>query len=267
MSFIICATDFKEAALNAIHYSCGLCRQYNCELIILHSQSISNKIVKVIHKTDVETMDKMNNLVKKVRLYYPDVTINGEVLSGNVIESLHNYTLKKGDPLLVVVGNNYNPENPAFMDGNLLQIFKNLKCPVVAIPTNKTFQPLKKICFAFDNNIHGAESALRDLTRFVVARNVQLHVIIGWADGISRDNLPEIYPAADKIISAAKPVHHFINMKNLNSEINDFAVKHHMDWLAILPRHRSYVSELVHKSHTQYMINNTDFPIMALHEE
>ena len=209
----------------------------------------------------------MAELVKKVKLYFPDVKMTGEVLSGPVIESLNYYTNKHGDPQLVVVGNNYNSENPAFLDGNLLQIFRNLNCPVVAIPKDKSFAPVKKIGFAFDNKTKGAENALRDITDFAVKHDIQLHIIIGWADTMSQDNAPEINSEAAKITSSAHPVHHFIKMKNLNNEINDFAVKHHMDWLAILPRHRGRLGDLMHKSHTQYLVNNTHFPIMALIED
>ena len=267
MAYIICATDFKEAAFNAIQYSCGLCRQFNAELVIFHSVSISNKVFKLVSHADAGTAEKMNELVKKIHPYFPDVKVNGVVLAGHIAESLNDFTKKNGEPIVVVIGNNYSPSNPGFMDGNLLSIFKHLKCPVVAIPKGKSFEPIKRICFAFDNKIKGAEDALRRLRDFTITYNIELHIIIGWADEVMRDNLPEINALANSIVETAKPKHHFIPMKNLDAQIDEFAVKNHMHWLVVLPRTHSFLADMVHKSHTQVMVNNAHLPIMALHED
>ncbi len=266
MATIIAATDFKSAADNAGHYACMLARAIGAEVIILHAQSIIGKLVDS-GKEHAELTSKLNAVVTKYKNYYPDVEVTPKLMTGNVVEGLNDYMKHKGEPTFIVVGNNFNNEHPSFMDTRLLQVFKNLYCPVIAVPTGKTFETIKKICFAFDNHMSGARAGLKRLRNLCVDHNIELHILIGMSDVHNRDNLPEMHPEAHEILNDANPKLHFIRKDHLNEDIKSYAEKNHMGMLAILPRAHYGLSALVHKSHTQYMLNHAFLPILALHEE
>jgi nucleotide-binding universal stress UspA family protein len=266
MATIICATDFKPAAKNAAHYACKLAMNLKADVLLLHAQSVPGKLVKAVVGGNSDPSSALDELIGKLKAYYPAVSLAPKLITGNVADALSSYIKQSGEPLTVVIGNNYSKDNPTFMDGHIMQIFKNLRCPVVAVPAAYSYQIVKNICFAFDNHVPGAQDALLRLVKLTTENDLRLHILIGDADGFNRDNLPDVHPDANALLAPAKPIYHFIRKSDLNQNIVEFVTKNHIDVLAVMPRTHSGFGALLHKSHTQYLVNNCKLPVMALHE-
>ncbi len=266
MAYLICATDFKDAAYNACRYASQLAMQMRCRLVIVHARAATNKVLKLAPKPDAEAEAKLTVLVREMMLRYPAVAVSGSLVDGNFSDGLGTYVVKNGMPLLVVAGNNYDSENPAYIDGNLLQIFRYLDCPVLAIPPERTFKPVKKICFAYDNQLEGAEQALRLLTNLATEYNMELHIVIGWASLQIGGNVHEIHAEAKKIAAPASPTYHFIAMMNLDEGIGDFVLENGMDWLVMLSRKNPIFGKTMYRTDTDVLVNSAHMPILALHE-
>lgn len=266
MSYILCATDFKDASNNSAIYAAGLCLRHGLKLILLHVKLKSGMFGNHFSKSINTIHDELDAVINKVNLYYPDVKIEGEVVEGEVIDGLNRFISLHGEPLVTVVGNQYHAEHSAFFEVNLMEIFRHLKSPVLAIPTGCVFSVPTKLCFAYDNHFHGSEDALLRIKNLVAVLQMELHFVIGSSDAFSRDNPPDINSHAGRILDTTVVHPHFLTPHNLDHSIVSFAEKNDMDWLAVMPRKHSFIENLLHKSHAQFMVNHAHIPVLAFHE-
>ena len=271
MPLIIATTDFTKTAGNSVHYACELALAHSADLMVMHCYSVpvlyaDMPLPAPIDDVRSAAVESMDNLLAELKVKYPLLTIKSNIIYGNLVDELEEHIANNGMPLLVVAGNAYNPENTAWLDSTLIDAFRHLKCPVLAIPTDTSFTPVKKICFAYDNEYAGSELALEKLMELTKLMGAELHVLYAQADVRTQDNASDVNPDAKRVLSSVDPVYHYYYEEDADTAIHEFVAKNDIDWLVVIPRKHSFFESLFHKSHTRALVNNTHKPILALHE-
>ena len=271
MPLIITATDFSAVAENAANYACQLAAAQNAQLTIIHSFVFPVMFSDIpmpatlINDAQNDSEQQMQKLVIRLKTSYPDVEIQGLVIDGNIISAMEKYAKENSEPWLVVLGNRTISDHSSW-DSILLEAFKDLQYPVLAVPATATWSPVKKICFAFDNKHEGNDAALVQLRDIALSMKAELHVLNAQEDVLNRDNLPPTDETAQKILAPANPHFHTVYEVNIDDAIEDFTRKNNIDWLVMIPRKYSFFEGLFHKSHSQAIAHRTSIPIVALHE-
>jgi len=273
MSLIIAATDFTNVAQNAVKYACGLAAAQNADVLILHSYIMPVMFSDVpvpsslVNDAQADAETQMKEVVNDMSLCFPSLNIKGKVVYGDTIDILDEYE-QGTKPLLIVVGNSLSGETSTWIDNTLLSEFKKLKYPVLAVPPNMVFMPVKKICLAFDNKHTGNDVAFEQLTQIADVLRAELHILNAQTDAHNQDNNADIDPAAKKKLAAANPHYHLVfNAEDTDNAILDFAKNNNVDWLVMIPRKHSFFEGLFHKSHTKAVSQLSHIPIVALHEQ
>ncbi len=270
MALFIVATDFTEAAGNAASYACKLALSQNAELMVLHCYDIPIMFSDVPIPSpviDAEQMaeDAMKNLLLSLHDSFPQLTISSKVVFGNLVDAIDDYAEAVEAPMLILAGNSYSEENPAWSDSTLLQTLRHLKYPVLAIPEETAYTDVRKIGFAYDNKYEGSDLALVELREIAIRTGAELHVLYAQPEIVMDGVDTEINNAAKNILAAADPLYHVYYEHNIDDAIHDFASKFNIDWLAIIPRKHSFFENIFHKSHTKVMVNEAHIPVLALH--
>jgi nucleotide-binding universal stress UspA family protein len=273
MPLIITATDFSEVSENAVNYACKLASLHNAQVIIIHSFIIpvmfSDIPMPASLVTDAQSDAdiQMNKLVGSMKMAYPGLMINGKVIYGDTISVLEDYAQENKKPWLIVVGNSITTENSTWPDSTLMDAFKKLAYPVLAVPPGKIYQPLQNICFAFDNKHKGNEVALAQVKDITLQFNARLHVLNIQPGNNNQNGEAEIDPDAKNILADAKPEYHIVSgAENIDVAIHDFTERNNIDLLVMLPRKHSFFEGLFHKSHTKTITHHSSIPILAIHE-
>lgn len=272
MSLILVATDFSKVADNALKYACDLALIQNADIGIVHTYTVPLTLGDISLAMPIADFQKdaevgMDQLLTTVKQQYPQIIFKNAIIYGDVVDGINQFTDEHGKPMMVIAGNHYTPDNPAWMDSTLLEAFRNLQYPVLAIPDDVTYAQVRKIGFVYDNVIDGSRDALRQLTALSDNLGAELHIFYAQKDVHTMDNTSEINEEAKEILASAHPLYHYAYEANIDEAIMAFAGKYHLDWLIVMPRKHSLLESLFHKSHTKALVNNAFIPVMALHED
>ncbi len=272
MSQIIVATDFSEVGTNAVHYACQMALERNTDIVIMHSYSIPLMFSDVpvpasfINDTQNDAEAEMTKLTVDLSAQYPTIRVTGEVVFGDILDSISTYASSNTRPWMIVVGNGANTEDSGWPDSLLVDAFRNLPYPVLAIPPGATYKPVKNICFAFDNKHTGNELPLLQLTGITQQFNAQLHVL-NAQPGTHKGEFNEgIDMMVKDMLYPVHPKYHIVFDGNIDQAIEKFINTNKTDLLVIIPRKHSFFESLFHHSHTKAIAHRSHIPILALHD-
>jgi K+-sensing histidine kinase KdpD len=78
---------------------------------------------------------------------------------------------------------------------------------------------------------------------------------------------PEETLNLDTMLSGMNPTFDFIEDKDVDEGINEFAVKNNIDLLITLPRKHKLIESLFEKSFTRELIHHTSIPLMCIRKK
>ncbi len=271
MPVIIAATDFSEIGNDAVNYACSLSVELGASLIIFHSflvpVTFSDTPMPVIPIDERQKIadERMKELLKQTKLFFPNINISGKVIYGELFDDLEEFIENAMTPDLIVIGN--NGDISLFLGSTVLDALTSIKYPVLAIPAGCTYRVVKKLCFACDFRHINDFSPLHKLVALTQLIPAELHVLSidhNWKP--TDHETSEISLKIHTVLSPAKPQYHFVDNPDTDTAIKTFIESNNMDWLLIIPHKHSFFERLFHKSHTAELIHKSSIPIIALHE-
>lgn len=268
MPAILVATDFSPVADNALRYACKLALHQDADIAILHTYALPVLIGDMTMAMPIadfqeDAEQRMKKLVASIRQDFPQITFRGSVVYGDIIDAINDLTINEA-PALVIVGNGYSLDNPAWIDSTLLEALRELNYPVLAVPDNITYEQVRKIGFVYDNDPEGSLEATRQLADLTTKLGAELHIYTAQTDDSEEDI--DINEAAREQLAPANPLYHHTREENVDDGVLTFIGKYQIDWLVVMPRHHSFFESLFHKSHTKALVNSVFIPVLALHE-
>lgn len=273
MPYLITATDFSDVADNAVQYACGLARELNMPLSIVHSYTVpvafhENPMPVIpMEESKQAAEEQMADLVKKLKAEYNDVEIKQHVYYGDVTDCLQEL-VEQNKPWAVVVGNSVGEENGFWLGGNLMSLLKNVHCPVIAVPEHYNYRKPHNICLACDYKNIKATLPADTITKLVSLSNASFHVLNVDHDNSGFDaNTPFESTELHELLRTIKPQYHYVESEDIDDGIQDFVEKEKMDWLLVIPHKHSFFESLFHKSQTKQIVKNAKVPIVALHDK
>ncbi len=271
MPLIITATDFSEVGEHAVDYACRLAVAQNASVAIIHSFMIPVMFSDIpmpgslITDAEKDAENQMQKLVERMAATYPALPVSGKVIYGSTIDALEEYADNNSKPWLVVIGN-AGAEGSKWPDSTLMDTFKKLAYPVLAVPHHAAYKTIKNICFAFDNKHTANNNAIAQVNDFTKQLSASLHVLNIQPDNTAHD-LQQIDADAKAQLAPADPHYHFVyGAENVDKGIQEFTAQNDIDWLVMIPRAHSFFEGLFHKSHTKAITTHSSIPILAVHE-
>lgn len=270
MPLIITATDFSDVATNAVNYACSLAQAVSGQVVIIHSYSIPLMFsdvpmpVSYINDTQHDAETHIGQLAARMRELYPGVSIKANVVFGEIIDAIEDYSSEHEQPWMIVVGNS-TANGSTWPNSTLIDAFKKLRYPVLAVPPGATYQPVKDVIFAFDNKHSGNVPAMVQLADIIQHLGATLTVLNIVAPG--DDTVENIDPAVKSLLLQVDPIY-----KVVSNEVVEAAIENYIDgnnnigMLTMIPRKHSFFEGLFHKSRTKAVALKSNIPILALHD-
>lgn len=272
MSLIITATDFSDVADTAVNYACQMAADHKAAVTIIYTYIVpvafSDTPIPVMPVDEEREMaeERMQGYIKELQTLYPGVVITSNVMYGELVDCLLEYAEQK-KPWIIILGNS-DQYNAGLWAGNaILNALRSLSCPVVVIPGNVVYKPVKKICLACD--LHGITEKFpsEQLLDLVLQTQAALHVLnIGNDTDVKEATIMDT-ERLHMYLSPLQPQYHFVESADPDAAINSFVENNSMDWLVVLPHKHSFFESLFHKSHTKAMTEISHTPLVALHEK
>ena len=275
MKTIIAPTDFSESSLNAVNYAADMACVIGANLSIIHACTFPKTFTEVTPPifnvtTLMEDAEKELKLLKEKLSMRTggSIKISTKVILGDVISVITKYC-DNINPYAIVMG----PEGKKGLEqfllgGTTISSIRTLNWPLIIVPPGAKFTGIRKIGLACDFKDVADTIPLDDIKSLLKGNGKELHVM-----HVSPDNEDAFMEDVDEeakwlqdIIGDLKPKYHFIEGKDFEKNIIDFAEKNNIDLLIVIPKKHNVFSKLFRHSFSRRLVLQSHIPVMAIHE-
>ncbi len=275
MKTIIIPTDFSPVSTNALHYGIDMAVAVNASIFLLHVYQVPVTLTDV--PVVVVTVDELKRgAEEKLAILKKDVehitsgklkVYTGAHL-GDVTDELEELC-NKINPFAIVMGTKGATGVERVLFGSTtLTVIRHLTWPVICVPPGKQFGTgIKKIGFACDFRNVVKTTPTQFIKEFVKEFHSELHVLnVDHNNQHFKPDTPEQSLMLHTLLEDAKPIYHFIQHKDIEEGINEFAEKNNLDLVIAIPKKHKLPEGLFKKSSTKQLVFQSHVPVMCVHE-
>jgi nucleotide-binding universal stress UspA family protein len=275
MKTIIIPTDFSPAADNAVRYGVDMALAVNASVLLLHVYNIPIALgdVPVALLSVDELKDAADRNIDQLRkdvgqISSGKIKIDAETRLGNVIDELEELC-KTIQPFAVVMGTTgMSAVERTLFGSNALSAIKHITYPVICVPKGKQYgNGVHKIGLACDFKEIVETTPVEEIKDFVKEFHAQLFVLnVDYDNRQPNGDTGQQSALLHTALEEVNPEYHFINHKDVENGINDFADAHSLDLIIAIPKKHKLLDGLFKKSSTRQLVFESHVPVMCVHE-
>lgn len=258
---IIIPVDFSETALNAARYAATM----------LGNRADVHVILYNMFEEDDESENAMQYLESlKVEMKEKSV-LNVECITeqgDDLIDCLGRLAYQKNAELIVMGISEKEEWKQLFFGSNTLKMAEQNICPVMIIPPDASYSGIKNIALTSDFENVDATPVLAIKT-ILQMFNASLHIVnVNSEHYVSlTDKYLEERNKMQKMFEEFNPEFYFIGMSDFYEAIGQFSIDKKIDLIIIIPKSKSsFITSLLHESHTKKLAFNSQVPLLAAHQ-
>lgn len=276
MKNILLPTDFSDNSWNAIQYALELFKNEKCTFHLLHVYTpiiynieyfevgaAQSGLIDSIKETATNNMD---NLLSKINNQFKNENHNfSKIISLNTlvfeIEELFQANVMD---FIVMGSQGATGLKKVLFGSNTIQVIKNGKCPVLAIPAGFTFETLHEILFPSDYEVDFTKKHLKllmDLASLHSSRVNFLNVSYGY--DLSEKQYQNKQKLEDSFKNRAHLFHSVTN-QNVTEAISDFQLKVKVNLLVMINNKNTLLEKLFFKSKINQIGFHLNIPFLVL---
>ena len=280
MKQILLPTDFSENSWNAITYALELFKDEECTFHLLnaYTPAIYRLDYVIRYPEQFGLVDAVRNTSRR-NLFKVVSRINSEFTKN---EKHHFQTHAKFDTLLssvrdsvkqleidlIVMGTKGATGAKEILFGsNTVHIFNDVKCPVLAIPSDFTYEAPHEILFPTDLEALYKHSSLKILKEIVKLNNARLntmHVSSGYElNEKQQRNKDEL----ESMFKGSAYLFHDIHTMEITHAINEFQIKHKINLLAMINNKHSFFENIFFKNTIKQIGFHLNVPFLVIPTE
>ncbi|OEK01006.1 hypothetical protein BFP97_05540 [Roseivirga sp. 4D4] len=270
---ILVPVDFSECSNNALEYAIELAALSEAKLTLLHCYVVHIPAAEITTDLQPElaheyrqTAERNFKLLKERLQSLSKVDFQEEIKISFINDGIAN-TAKEIEADLIVMGTR-GADNRIdnFFGSNTYRTIKKSKLPVLAIPEEATFKPLKKILFAADfkfvADLKNLE-IIKTLSTLFNAKIEILHVGHGWSE--LNMHQTEEASAIVEFFGHTDHAYHFIkDNAPIESTIDNHISEHQNELLVLIARKHHFPGSLFKKKITRRTVMHTELPLLTI---
>jgi nucleotide-binding universal stress UspA family protein len=279
MKKILFPTDFSETSVNAFKYALEVANQFNATITTVHSfiapmamATPGVLIQDIVEASEKKEQEEYNLFIRKMHDIAQEegrmhIEVNNRLEYGLAVDEV--VEIAKDEHFdLIVMGTEGSEGFGRWLIGtHTSNVVKKAKCPVLVIPDEAKYRPIKKIAYATDfKNLK--EDVLDNLMEWVEKFGAEFHFIHiahkgEYIDVDEYHNLEEIVEISEKYDNIKFKI---IYDNDILEELEDFAEDNGIDVLMMVKRKLSFFQRIFEPSLTQQMTFETEVPLLVFHE-
>lgn len=184
---------------------------------------------------------------------------------GGFMESIQDQ-IREEKPALLVMGISGDYEELWSWDSIVLSALRDLPVPVLTVPKQVTYRPLRRIAYACNfHNVspHTPVEGVREVVRLTGAQLHVVHVQSPATHGAGEEGAHLLESAFGGLDVA----YHTLQDKQVVDAIAHYLEDEQMDLLLVVPKRHGIWADLFHKSNTKALARLNRVPVLALREE
>ncbi|WP_294818509.1 universal stress protein [uncultured Flavobacterium sp.] len=278
MKQILFPTDFSEAANTAFIYALKFADSFNAELVILHVYDLPIVETPAMPETTAEIFDivemnqfesfrdelpKLHRIAESKNLGH--VMMRNVLLYGDLVYNINKVCADENIDLVVMGTKGASGLKETFIGSVTASVIANVKVPVLGIPAEAEYQPIKSIAFTTqykDKDNDSLKRALEIADRF--GARVQCIYIKNPDDPSDLEEKINEW----KVYYRGRNIDFFnIAGDHIEQTLLDFIENQHVGLLVMRTHKRGFFESLFHRSLTKKMAYHSKVPLLIYHED
>ncbi|HMN91306.1 MAG TPA: universal stress protein [Saprospiraceae bacterium] len=265
MKKILVPTDFSENAANALRYAAFLANQFGSQITLLHTYKVYNTTGSFVSVESFIKEDASRDMLVVMKdiegLLEHGATIESKIVKGSAVDTICEVAEKQDFDLIIMGTQGASGLAEIFIGSTTNGVLKNTGVPVLAIPADFAFRPIKNVVLAVDEEEDFDPELLQPLVQIVRSQNAMLRV---YHKDVHNDG-PNT--AVDALLEGLERSYHYeLDTDNINLSITKFVEEIHADMLCMIRRRRSFLESVFHESVTTKAVFNSPIPLLILQE-
>ena len=281
MKKILIPTDFTSAAYNSTSYGLDFAKQIHAEKVILFNAfqapvNVSpDPMVPSIESFDFEALKKASQ--ESLQVFKQNVIQQNpgkaqvEMLSECCTLTTDIDTIAKENEVgLIIMGiTGKGSMSEVFVGSNTIQVSKNTKTPVLIVPPESKFKPIKQILWVSDYKDVENSTPFEEISTLLDATGATLIVL--HVDEEYKDLEGDIY-AKEKAAIAAKFSNYNVEFFTASNSdfleaVSEFGRIKQVDLVVVVPKVHFFPEKVFHQSYSKSLAFHTDLPLMMIKQK
>lgn len=276
MKKFLVPTDFSDTSKNAARFAVqAVANEKDATIILynLHDVVAAGSDGSLLTETENDRIivltEALKNLKDELLTLAPSAKIEIVLEGGSsLVDSLDRYVRHHGIDLVLMGITGATRLEQIFMGSNTLNLVDKGICPVMIIPPDANYHPIKNIAFASDLKEVETTTPIAAIKGVLKIFNASLHVVN--VDSEHYVDITDEYKAEraklEKMFAGYNPEFYFIRQYDFQEAISQFSIDRAIDAIIIVPKRNSFLSGLFKTSHTKRLAYHSHIPIVAIHE-
>jgi len=150
-----------------------------------------------------------------------------------------------------------------FLGSNTVRAIKYTEAPIMVVPDETDYQPIKKILLAVDSDFFSDAKALEPL-KFILKKTDATLIVLHVDDGNKEASPTPFKLLLTEHFGEGNYEFYEIHKPDIGRAIMDFAYKINADVLCMIHHYRNFLDRLFHTSSTFKTAFHTDIPLLVL---
>jgi nucleotide-binding universal stress UspA family protein len=277
MKQILLPTDFSENSWNAISYAMQLYKDEECTFhllnaytpIIYHVEYVLGSPAQFGLADSIRTTSQGNleDLVSSINIEFGENSnhkFETYARFDNLISAIKDFVSTHSIDLVVMGTKGATGAQEILFGSNTVHVFKEIQCPVLAIPSHFSFEAPHEILFPTDLKATYKHSSLKILKNIALSNNARvnlMHVSTGYD---LTDKQERSKTKLESIFKNSAYLFHNIKTMNIIEAINVFQVEHKINLLVMINNKHSFFENLFFKNTVNQIGFHLNVPFLVM---
>ncbi|WP_452231640.1 universal stress protein [Lacinutrix sp. MEBiC02595] len=276
MKKILLPTDFSDNSKNAIVYALNLFKDDVCTFYVLNTytpivyqmeymqtSSAQFELLDIVKKSSLNGLSAIKEEIEKT---YSNAKHTVETIStfNTLISEIEEQVKREKIDLVVMGTQGVSNVQGVLFGSNTVHVFKNIKSPVLAIPSGFEFESVLEVLFPTDYGLDFQDNQLEPLLHLASSNHFRVNILhVNYGEPLSekqkqnKENLKVYFKHVAHIF-------HDVKNNNVQDAINEFQLKTKINLLVMINNKHSFFENLFFKSTINQIGFHLNIPFLVI---
>jgi len=261
---ILIPVDFSDTSTNALSYALQLFGSSPLEVTVLHLYGVESTALIMKNLDNVLVKDarqRMDKLLENVKKEHANVVFKSKIIKNYAVSTIVSLGDSGYYDFIVMGTKGASGLKEVFMGSVAGGVISKTSAPVLVVPANHTFRPLKKIVFAVSDSPFTNAKVIEPLRKIAMMHRSKIKVL-----HIPDKKTPQIDKALTAIEDLNPSIDYAFGTGDINKDLNEYLMKDFSGLVCLIRSKKGFLDRLLNESVTLKQTFNSPVPLLVLHD-
>ena len=276
MKKILLPTDFSNNSWNAISYALKLFKNETCTMFLLNTytpviyhieyamiEPAQFEMADAVKETSLKQLDDFKTRIKKV-FNNPKHNIKCIAAFNNLVSEIKDIAKDKAIDYIVMGTKGATGLQEVLFGSNTVHVFKNVKCPILAIPDGFDFETPHEVLFPTDYEIDYKDHHIKPILGITSLYNTRVNILHAFYGYDLSEEQEENKKTLEKYFKKSAYLFQSVNHQTVEQGITSFQLKHRINLLVMINNKHSFFENLFFKNKINQIGFHLNIPFLMI---